>query len=654
MTRVVQEAVLGALCIGLTAAAYAPTLALPPMAEWYVEHEAAADGFRWNEAVHPRGPYYRPATRWAYALAREWGDTPDHPRRDRAIVLAVHLGCVWMLFARLRATGSLAVAAALALGFGLHPALTASVVCSSAWWTVLLGLLFLGAAALYDVDVTRTSGTGVVARSVAAATVLLLMMLLGESGVAAAAAIAIGIALRARPGHAHRLDARLLLPAVVAILSYGILRAVAMGTSVLQSYVAPPPTVAAWLLMVVRNLGYEATSLMSPLRAPFIDLSDGGSLAVLLSVAGLGGLAACAAWPPARALVRDHPLPAVALCLHGLLQINANWLVAKPPIGKVGIDRSFHQYLPALFLYLLAGPALTRLSAAWPVRARRALAGTIGLWLAWVALAHHHAVRLAVAGGDILRSDRRALEPFLRTLPPETSVITYGFPDELRAPHLPWVWLYSFSRAAIFSHWAGRAIHIAVPPYGDHAPPEGFGGYILMRTEAGILWARQNPGATQAEYLRAHEGRTETTPVRQVPIDRGRSRGVADAHVTDGAFHAHAVDADPSLSFQIDANSADYGVLRYELQAAGGTGATQAYFRAPAETLHESRSMVRAYDGDGAWHEVRFPLFADPRWAARGRIEEIRIDPVDRPVPFAIRGVRLENDLEWARCWAAP
>ena len=116
-----------------------------------------------------------------------------------------------------------------------------------------------------------------------------------------------------------------------------------------------------------------------------------------------------------------------------------------------------------------------------------------------------------------------------------------------------------------------------------------------------------------------------------------------------------AWNGDPTLTLELGIEARDYGVLRYEARSdAGGVATTQIYFAGREESFAEWRSAAQPLALDGAWHEVRFPLFADPRWMRSGRIAGLRLDGIDRPGCFDLRGLRLENDLDWARRWSVP
>jgi len=477
----------GLACVALVAAAYRSVLAMPHFAEWYIEHQVACgQGFRPEELWLRRGPYYRPAGYWTNQLVCALGGREPRPVRDHALWLGVHLACVGLVFAVLRERCGAAAAAAAALGFGLHPSLT-PVVVYPVPWMALVGLLLLLAVAVYA-PIARSASPPAWTRSILGGSVVLLAALVCEPGVCAAAAVAGGLAIEGWRRRDARWAVRAVGPAALALVSYGVLRTVAMGPSFFDSYVGPPPTWRALVWVWARNAVYEAAVWANPVRLPFADRSaDDRAILAVYGAVFLGTLAGALAFGPIRRYLADHPLPVVGLAFYVLLQMNSNWLVVKEPIGRAGIDRSYLQYLPVLLLALLAGPGLGRAAAAAGPWARAALMVAVTTWLAAAFVAQQNALALAEEGGRILRADQTALTPFLRTLPEGATVVPCGFPEALRAPHLPWAWIYFFSREAIFSEWAGR--HILVPrPLGDHPAPPGFDGYVVIRDHNGIRW----------------------------------------------------------------------------------------------------------------------------------------------------------------------
>jgi len=483
------------LCVGLVAASYRSVLSMPHFAEWYIEHQVACgQGFRPEELVLRRGPYYRPAGYWVNQLVCAWGGREPRPFRDHALWLTAHLACVGLLFALLRQPCGVLPAAAASLGFGLHPSLT-PVVVYPVPWMVLVGLLLLLALHAYRPAATLSAPLPSWPRSLAGATLTLLIALVCEPGACAAAALALWLGLEAWRRRDRRWALRVAAPAMGAVMSYAALRSVAMGTAFFKAYVGPPPSIRALLWVWGRNSVYELGVWVCPLRLPLADRSaESRLILVLYGVVFLSMIVLAATWAPLRRLFRDHVLPVLGLVLYVLLQMNSNWLVVKEPIGRAGIDRSYLQYLPLVLLALLAGPALARLGAALGPRWRAGLATAVVAWLSAAAMAQQAALALAVEGGRILRADQAALTPFLRSLPAGTTVVPSGFPEAIRAPYLPWAWVYFFSREAIFSEWAGHPI--GVPwPLGDRPAPEGFHGYLLERTSDGMRWTHHHPPA---------------------------------------------------------------------------------------------------------------------------------------------------------------
>jgi len=652
----VADAARGLLCVVLVAAAYWRTLGLPHFAEWYFETDRASAGFRLGEVLDTHGRYYRPATQWAQQLWYALGGAEPRPFRDRAIVLALHLGCLALLFVHLRGRCPPMISAATAVGFGIHPSLPPSLICNTAWWTVLVGLLFLVAFGLYEPCVRSPPAGSLAWRGTTAGVVVLLMALVGEPGAAATGAVILWLGLHAWRRRDRRWSALVFLPALLAGAAYASLRIAAMGPASLRAYVERPATAGALLGAWAHNVAYEAAVLLNPLRLPTPDADRHGPAALALFAAlGCAPIAAAVAWKPARRVLRAEALPVLALATYALMQMNANWLVVKEPIARAGMDRTYHQYYPVLYLALLAGPILARLSATLGSRGRGVLAATIIAWLAAAFVAQQGAVALGVEGGRLFESDRAALTPFLRTLPAGSAVLPYGIPGALHRPHLPWVWVYYYSRARIFSEWAERPIRVPWPPLGDHSPPEGFRGYRLDRTENGIVWTWEDPEAARAAYLR-RQG-TAHVPALDVPLDGRSVAGVRQLEVTGagGTLEAIASGPDPGVTVRVGVEALDYGVLRYELRGwGGGAAGTTVYFRGKDAGFRQSHTLSRSVRLDGRWNEVRFPLFADPRWVASGRIEEIRIDPMERRGPFELRGLRLGNDVAWASSWRAP
>ena len=118
------------------------------------------------------------------------------------------------------------------------------------------------------------------------------------------------------------------------------------------------------------------------------------------------------------------------------------------------------------------------------------------------------------------------------------------------------------------------------------------------------------------------------------------------------------LDSDPNVSLKVAIDPLAYGVLRYELrivslEGKSAPGATQVYFRREGQEFDELKSMSREVPADGAWHELRLPLFQNPRWIDNGTIDALRLDLLDRAGAVELRGLRLENDLAWAREMAA-
>ena len=641
-----KDVALATACVAVVAAAYLRTLSFPHLAEWYVAHApgCVARG-AWAHLLNPIGTYYRPAM----SLLQEAVCTSSQeplPARDRAFIVALHLACVALLFARLRQNvASPAVAATVAVAFGLHPSLAPVVTQSTAWISSLAGALSLLAAIAYEiVGASRSmSGGSRWCLSTVAAGLVLLQCLVVETGVCAATALVIGLALRTRHlGRSVWMTA--VGPGAAALLIYAGLRAIAMGPRVLSPLVGRPSGLVELLLAWARGLQYEIAVLASPLMLPSAALG----VACGLGVAGLA-----MASTRVGGLARRHPVTAVGLALHAIVQMNSNWLILLEPVDRQGIQRSAHQYLPAILLAFPVADVLTVAFAHWSRQGRVVLGVALAAWLSASTLLQQRAVALAHRGSEILRADAALLTPFLRDLHPGSEVLPYGFPEVLREPHVAEAWVYVSSRHAIFSRWAGKPIHVRHVT-GDYAPAEGFRGFIVTRQADGATWAWQDPEMAREGYISRHSSHAPTARLLTLNV-LGRSHGIEAARSAPTELAARASNADPWMTISVNATPAAYGVLRYEIACTGSERQhTQVYFRAEHDIFHESRSAARTLACDGNWQEVRFPLFADPRWAASHHIAEIRIDPVDQPGPFALRAVRLENDLDWARRWTAP
>jgi protein O-mannosyl-transferase len=210
-----------------------------------------------SEQTEPTSVYYRPVTTMTYWLDQRisGGD----PSWFHLVNVLLHLGCVTLVFLlALRAGGSPVAAGLAAALFGIAPRLTESVAWISGRTDLLATLFALLAVALHR------PGRGALARRVAAAAAIFLGLLCKEVALAAPVGLAAGALARARRDRQPlRSVAIELLPAVVAVAAYGVLRLAATAG------VRDPPaeaTLAARLLSAAQALGTYLAMLLDALR----------------------------------------------------------------------------------------------------------------------------------------------------------------------------------------------------------------------------------------------------------------------------------------------------------------------------------------------------------------------------------------------------
>ena len=173
----------------------------------------------WSDPTNPDSrSFYRPLVSLSYAV--EWQLWNGSPLGFHVTNLLLHLGCCGLVFLLARRAGAAPAAAALCAAlFGTLPRLTESVAWISGRVDVMAVLGTLGAVWLHrpDRDAAR--------RRAAAGAVLFVGLLCKEVAAAGAVAIvAIELAARRRDSIPWRATAGHLVPSLLAVAVYGVLR----------------------------------------------------------------------------------------------------------------------------------------------------------------------------------------------------------------------------------------------------------------------------------------------------------------------------------------------------------------------------------------------------------------------------------------------
>jgi hypothetical protein len=635
-------------------------VSLPRFAESYTEFAAeTAARFPAARWLKSDGPYYRPGARWLYHLwfAASAGDAV--PWAAHAVQIALHVGCVGLLFLLLlQQTGSSWASSVGALTLGLHPSITPAVVYSSVAWCAIVTFVFLAAGTLYQ----RSLGSSDAIPYAACLTLpalLLFLALIAETGALAVGIVATWLGVTAYGQRDWRRAGWCLIPLVPVCIAYLVMRHLALGAFV-SPYVHVDLGVRERIQTYAANLLYDASLLVNPVHVAAFDVdpaSDGtpvlaGILLVLI-------VAVPVLHPRTRAFVSAWPLPCLGLALFFLFQSMALWLIPKVPIARAGIDRGHVYHLPVALLGLLLGSALHAAAARRPRSSRMVLGVASAAYLLAAALATRQSMRLWGEGGELLRRHEETLTPLLRALPEGTAVATQGLPDVLRRPYLPWAQVYSYAKSRMLSTWAGRPLRVYWEIQ-DAPPPDGFSGYVVEGSGATVRWRREDARAAVHDYI----GRQSESPggSRALLAERrpespraGLFLRAAEAQPSGAdSLLVRLLDSDSSVALKTSIDPLSYGVIRYDLRilcadAISGAAVTQVYFRGEGQEFDELKSVRREVPVDGAWHNVRWALFQNARWVHNGPVDYLRLDLLDRKGTVELRALELQNDVAWAR-----
>jgi hypothetical protein len=654
-----------ACCVLMSVALYAPAVCFPSFAETYVDfgtvNAAHFSARRWLQAD---GPYYRPAARWLYHVWYVACGGEVVPWLDHAFQIALHAASVGLLFLLLlQQTASPLASAGGALTLAFHPSITGAVVYSSVAWSAVVTFLFLIACNLYQWSLDRLPKNPPSLMVVVAPILLLFLSLVAETGALAVGIVTAWVAVMVLRRDDRRYAVRYLLPLVAVGVAYLTMRKVAVGTFI-SPYTAVDLALGERLQTYAANLLYDTTILVNPVRISALDVDPASKASVIRAALLCFTIVTGVMFRRRiRAFFVSQPLPTLGLLMVLLFQMMALWLVEKAPIARAGVDRGWVYHVVVALMGLMAGNAIKAVAAGWGRTGRIVLGLGWGAYLLGAAAATCHSVQLWEQGGDILRGHRAALTPFLRGLPEGTALAMQGFPDALRVPYLPWVEVYYYSKSYILSSWARKPLRIYWDTR-DSPPPDGFSGYVLENVGGNPRWHREDSRAAMRAYLdHPEKGQSLTLPLvdDSAPGRPGASlfwRGAEARTAGPDLLQIRLLDSDPNVSLKVAIDPLAYGVLRYELRIVSlvgksAPGTTQVYFRREGQEFDELKSMSREVPGDGAWHELRLPLFQNPRWIDNGAIDALRLDLLDRAGTVELRGLRLENDLAWAREMAA-
>jgi hypothetical protein len=193
----------------------------------------------------------------------------------------------------------------------------------------------------------------------------------------------------------------------------------------------------------------------------------------------------------------------------------------------------------------------------------------------------------------------------------------------------------------------------------DAPPPDGFSGYVIEGSGATVRWRREDARAAVRDYL----GREAEAPAASRALldgTRAESPGgglflrAAEAQPSGpDSLIVRLLDSDSSVALKTSIDPLSYGVVRYDLRilsvdAVPGSAVTQVYFRREGQEFDELKSVRAEVPADGAWHEVRWALFQNPRWVHNGTIDYLRLDLLDRKATVELRAPELQNDFAWA------
>ena len=101
------------------------------------------------------------------------------------------------------------------------------------------------------------------------------------------------------------------------------------------------------------------------------------------------------------------------------------------------------------------------------------------------------------------------------------------------------------------------------------------------------------------------------------------------------------------LRLNPDPRRGGYGRLRLFLRSSGGIRGLVVHFRVESDgAWDDAKARFAAIPADSEWRDVVVDLAANPGWVSGERIDQIRIDPVQRGNLAGARGV---IDLDWMR-----
>ena len=101
------------------------------------------------------------------------------------------------------------------------------------------------------------------------------------------------------------------------------------------------------------------------------------------------------------------------------------------------------------------------------------------------------------------------------------------------------------------------------------------------------------------------------------------------------------------LRLNPDPRKGGYGRLHVFLRSSGGIRGLRVHFRAESDAAwDDARSQIAAIPADPGWNDVVVELAGNPRWISSERIDQIRIDPLQRG---NLAGARPVIELDWMR-----
>lgn len=238
-----------------------------------------------NNPLQEARSFYRPLITLSYGVDhRLWGGWPGGPHLTN---LALHTAFVLLLFLLCRRAGAgRPVAAFLATLFALAPRLSESVAWISGRTDIAAGIFALGAVLIFE---TRPRAW---LRRIASGAMLLLGLMCKEVALTAAVALAVLAWLQApKPRSVARWIVSL-LPVVVALATYGVLRMSIMGR--IQDDVLPQgrdKLTAA--VLTFEAIGRYAGMVLNPFQ-PRLQIGDSSHPSLLMSAVGVGLVAGSA------------------------------------------------------------------------------------------------------------------------------------------------------------------------------------------------------------------------------------------------------------------------------------------------------------------------------------------------------------------------